>query len=226
MSEDNQSVKASWTSVQVYAMSLLCLLVGVTVGYLFRGSAAHQTSGEPKPAIAQAQMPTMNTGENPQQPGPEQMKQMADKKVAPLLEQLSKNPRDSDTLIKVGNFYQAARQFDEAAKYFQKAVDVKPTADTLTKLSNAQYYGGAGDQAIETLYKALQIDPKFANALFNLGMLKWQVKGDTKGAIASWEELLRTNPHHPNRDQVEKMIARAKEHAKLPPGAKSDKPAM
>ncbi len=225
MSDENQSVKGGWTSVQVYAMSVLCLLVGVTVGYLYRGSTA--SSSNAAPAAAQAQMPTGNPGQNPQQPpGPEQLKQMADKQVAPLLEQLSKDPKNTDTMTKVGTYYLAARQFDEATKYFQMAVDAKPTADSLTKLSNAQYYSGQGDKAIETLNKALQIDPKFANALYNLGMMKWQVQGDVKGAIVSWEKLVKTNPNHPQIEQVKKMIARAKEHESMPLGTKTDKPAM
>jgi len=217
MSDENQSAKTSWTSVQVYTMSVLCLLVGVTVGYLFHGpTASHPSSATAPAAQTQQQMP----------PSPEQMKQMADKKVAPMLEELKNNPKDTDTMVKIGTFYLAARQFDDSQKYFQKAVDVKPSADNLTKLANAQFYGGAGDKAIDSLNKALQLDPKSANALYNLGMLKWQVKGDVKGAIAAWEKLVKTNPHHPQIEQVKKMIARAKEHEQIPAGTKTDKPAM
>jgi len=143
-----------------------------------------------------------------------------------MLEELKNNPKDTDTMVKIGTFYLAARQFDDSQKYFQKAVDVKPSADNLTKLANAQFYGGAGDKAIDSLNKALQLDPKSANALYNLGMLKWQVKGDVKGAIAAWEKLVKTNPHHPQIEQVKKMIARAKEHEQIPAGTKTDKPAM
>jgi cytochrome c-type biogenesis protein CcmH/NrfG len=230
MSDDNQIVKAGWTSVQVYAMSVLCLLVGVTVGFLFRGSTAAQGTSTTAPVMGQQQTPTGNpAGSIPAgagQPAPEQMKQMADKQVAPLLEALKQNPKDTDTLTKVGTFYLAARQFDESAKYFEKVTTIKPSADAWTKLSNAQYYGGSGDKAIDSLNKALQIDPKFANALYNLGMLKWQVQGDVKGAIVCWEKLVKTNPNHPQIEQVKKMIARAKEHEKIPTGTKTDKPAM
>jgi cytochrome c-type biogenesis protein CcmH/NrfG len=144
-----------------------------------------------------------------------------------MLEQVNKNPNDFDALIKIGGYYFAAQQFDKAATFYEKAANVKPTADVLTKLSNAQFYGGAGDKAIDTLNRALQLDPKFANALYNLGMLKWQVRGDVKGAIASWEKLLKvTDPNNPNRAAVEKMIYRAKEHEKMSSGKKTEKPAM
>jgi cytochrome c-type biogenesis protein CcmH/NrfG len=234
VSDGSQTPKAGWTSIQVYAMSVLCLLVGVTVGYLFRGSTAPQAASAPS-AVPQAQMPgaapQMGAGANGMAPGgappsPEQLKQMADKKVAPMLEELTKNPKDTDTMIKIGTLYLAARQFDDSEKFFQKAVDVKATPDSLTKLANAQFLSGKGDKAMDSLNKALKLDPKFANALYNLGMMKWQVNGDVKGAIDSWERLVKTNPNHPQIEQVKKMIARAKEHEKIPLGTKTDKPAM
>jgi cytochrome c-type biogenesis protein CcmH/NrfG len=76
------------------------------------------------------------------------------------------------------------------------------------------------------LNRALQVDPKYPNALYDLGMLKWKDQGDVKGAVEYWQRLLKTNPNYPGRAEVEQMIARAKEHAKMPAGTKTDKPAM
>ncbi len=234
MSDENQSVKTSWTSIQVYALSVLFLLAGVTAGYLARGSRSSKISGETASAMTQAQGGTSTQpgvippGVTPEQMTPDQLKRMADKKVAPLLQQLNENPNDRDKLIEVGGDYYLAQQFNEAAAYYEKAAHVKQTADILTKLSNAQFYGGSGEKAISTLDRALQLDPKFANALYNLGMLKWQVRGDMKGAIASWEKLLKiTDPKNPNRANLEKMVAAAKEHEKMSAGnKKTDKPGM
>jgi len=124
------------------------------------------------------------------------------------LEELKHKPNDPQTLAKAGGYYFATRQFGEATQFYEKAAKLRPTPDLLTKLSGAYYYSGSGEKAIAALDQALQMDPKFANALYNLGMLKWQVRGDTKGAIQAWEKLLKTNPNHPNRAQVERMIAR------------------
>jgi tetratricopeptide (TPR) repeat protein len=151
------------------------------------------------------------------QPGPEQMRAMADKKVEPLLAIVKANPNDTDTLTKIGTLYIAAGQFDESAKYFEKVTVIKPTADAWTKLSNAQAYGGSADKAIASLNKALQLDPKFANALYNLGMLKWQVQGDVKGAIACWEDLVKMNPNHPQLNQVKQLIAHVKHQQSMQP---------
>jgi cytochrome c-type biogenesis protein CcmH/NrfG len=59
----------------------------------------------------------------------------------------------------------------------------------------------------------LKSDPKNANALFNLGMMKWRGKNDAAGAIATWQELLRNNPNLDRKSTVEQMIAEAKAQA-------------
>jgi cytochrome c-type biogenesis protein CcmH/NrfG len=56
----------------------------------------------------------------------------------------------------------------------------------------------------------LKTDPKNANALFNLGMMKWKGKDDAAAAIATWQELLRSNPNLDRKSTVEQMIAKAK----------------
>ncbi len=50
--------------------------------------------------------------------------------------------------------------------------------------------------------------------LFNMGVVKWQGKGDPKGAVAAWEQLLKTNPDYPEKARVLELIERAKQHSK------------
>lgn len=230
----------NWTSTSAYGLSLICLLVGVTVGFLLRGSGAHPAAATTAAVANQpgmrsssnaAQMPTgAAQGQGPgnmTQPGPDQLKQMADKKAAPLIAELDKDPNNTAKITQVGSYYFAAQQFETAAQYYERAVKIKPTADGFTKLSNAYAYNRTPDKAIAALNQALKIDPTFADALFNLGMLKWQVQGDVNGAIACWEKLLKAHPNHPHRAEVEQVIAKAKEHKKMTAGVRSgDKPAM
>ena len=128
-------------------------------------------------------------------PSLEEMKRMAGKQAAPLLEKLKSDPNNSAVLIQLGAIYHTTHQFREAASYYGKAVQVDPrNVDLRTKLASSLYRNGDADGAIAQLNLALSYDPKDANALFDLGMIRLQGKRDGKGALAAWQQLLKLNP--------------------------------
>jgi cytochrome c-type biogenesis protein CcmH/NrfG len=140
----------------------------------------------------------------------EEMKQMADKQVAPLIEKLQSDPSNSALLLKTGGIYHGAHQFKEAAVYFDKAAQADPKNVAIrTKLASSLYRSGDVDGAIAQLNQALSYDPKDANALFNLGMIKLQGKRDSKGAVAAWQKLLKSNPQlsAARKAEVQKLMA-------------------
>jgi cytochrome c-type biogenesis protein CcmH/NrfG len=207
--ETAEGTKAvNWQAKQVYGMAVICLVVGLAIGYLFRGSQ----SPAPAPPAAKAQ-PAAPAGMSGHMPSLEEMKQMADKKAAPLLEKLKKDPNNSDLLIQVGNLYKATHQFKDAAGYYDKALQVDPKNVAIrTEMASCLYYQGDADGAISQLQQSLHYDPKDANSLFNLGMIKWQGKKDSKGALAAWQELLKSNPQlsAERKATVQKLMADAK----------------
>jgi cytochrome c-type biogenesis protein CcmH/NrfG len=120
---------------------------------------------------------------------------MADMQAAPLLEKLKSNPNDSSLLVQVGAIYHTTHRFKEAADYYSRALNIDPRNVTIrTKLASSLYRNGDVDGAIAQLNRALSYDPKDANALFDLGMIKLQGKSDPRGALADWQRLLKTNP--------------------------------
>jgi cytochrome c-type biogenesis protein CcmH/NrfG len=138
------------------------------------------------------------------------MKQMADKQAAPLKEKLKSDPNNSALLMQVGAIYYTTHQFKEACVYYGRAVQVDPKNIAFrVKLATGLYSSGDVDGAIGQLNTALSYDPKDANALFDLGMIKWQGKGDGKGALAAWRQLLKTNPQlsADRKAAVEKLMA-------------------
>ena len=153
------------------------------------------------------------------------MKRMADKQVAPLLAELEKDPKNADLLSKIGQSYLAAQQFQDAQQYLEQSVSIKPTPDALNALAFVYYSLGDPDKAIETLSRALKLDPKNPKLLYNLGMFQWHGKSDPKAAIAAWQAFLKADPNDPKRPQVEKLIAQAKQHLNIAPGTKTAKPA-
>jgi cytochrome c-type biogenesis protein CcmH/NrfG len=200
---------SAWQVKQVYAMAVISLVVGLAIGYLFRGSQS--PAPPPRPVTAAVSQPSPAAGGMAgQMPSLEQMKQMADDKAAPLLEKLKSDPNNTDLLVKVGDLYQGTHQFKEAAGYYDKALQIDPkNVPTRTQLASCLYYQGDIDGAISQLQQALRYDPKDANSLFNLGIMKLQGKKDTKGALAAWQLLLNSNPQlsADRRARVQKLIA-------------------
>ncbi len=226
---NQQNSGSQWTGTQAYVLAIVCLVVGVAIGYLVRGSASPIQSATAAPTATSGAPEGMNPGMGgaQQQPTPEQMKHMADTTAAPLLEQLKSTPGDAQLLYKIGNVYYDSQQFPEAVKYYGEAAKANPNAlDVRTDLATAYYYAGDTETSLKEFDSLLKLDPKYANALFNQGMIRWQGKMDIQGAVASWKKLLETNPDYPNRDQVSNLIAKAEQHANMKPGMKTDKPAQ
>ena len=204
---------SEWQAKQVYALAVVCLLIGLAVGYLFRGS---RSPAPPVNAMQSAAAPGATAGMGSQgamgnQPvSLDQMKHMADKKAEPLLAKLKDDPKNADLLIQTGKVYFSTHQFKEAADYFGKSLEVKPkNVPIRTLMASCLYFSGDVDGALQQLGQATTDDPKDANSLFNLGMIRWEGKKDAKGALAAWGQLLRSNPElDPNkRAQVEKLMA-------------------
>jgi len=206
MNEAESATSRGWKPLQVYTMAGICLAIGLVLGYLFRGSASNAVPASP---IAQASGQGAMTAPA-QMPSLDQMKQMADKQAEPLLAKLRNDPNNSDLLNQIGTIYKATHQFKDAISYYQKAVQANPK-NTLarTDLASCMYYEGDVDGALKQLQQALTYDPKDANSLFNLGMIRWKGKGDNKGAIEAWNQLLKSNPNidAPKKSQVEKLLA-------------------
>jgi cytochrome c-type biogenesis protein CcmH/NrfG len=198
-----------WKPAVVYGMASACLLLGLAVGYLLRGSGSTAkantiatrvaaTSPVPSP---QGQMPTLD-----------QMKHMADKQVAPLVEKLRKDPKNKDVLLRVAYFYKSAHQHKQAASYFNQALQLdENNVAVRTELASCLYYDGDVDGALAQLEQSLKLSPKDANSLFNLGVIRWKGKKDAAGAIRAWQQLLASNPKLDRKPIVERMIAEAQQ---------------
>jgi cytochrome c-type biogenesis protein CcmH/NrfG len=203
-----------WTAKQAYAIAVICLLLGIAGGWLFRGShmpasAAGQSMTSPPG------MPTSSDA----QPTPEQLKKMADVQARPLLEKLSSGPENPELLASIGNTYYDVQQYSTAVDFYQRALKAQPTnAGVRTDMATAYWYQGDADRAITEFNKALSYQPTNPNTLFNLGIVKWQGKMDVNGAVAAWQKLLDSNPTYENKDKVVELIAQARNHAGIKPG--------
>jgi cytochrome c-type biogenesis protein CcmH/NrfG len=201
-STTDSSTAPSWTSVQAYVLASFCLVLGVALGYLFRGSAS---------SVPQAAAAMQSTGA---QVGNTQAQAALQQSVTPLLDAVNRNPADYDSLVKLGDLYYDGQQFPNAIQYYERALAIHPeNPDVRTDLGTAYWYTGNADKALVEMETSLRYKPGHPQTLFNLGWVKWQGKADAKGAVAAWQKLLEANPDYPQKQQVEQYIAKAKEHA-------------
>jgi cytochrome c-type biogenesis protein CcmH/NrfG len=210
-SETKQPSSATiWKPIHAYTLAAVCLVIGIAVGYLVRGSAA------PKPPVASAVVLPQTADPHAamtdkKMPSLDEMKQMADKQAEPLLAKLKDDPKNADLLNKIGSLYRVTHQFKTAAEYYQKALDIDPkNVGARTDLASCLFYEGDIDGAIAQLHDALKYDPNHAGALLNLGLIEWKGKGDSKAAIGAWEKLLKLHPDFAQKDAVLHMIDVAK----------------
>lgn len=210
-SKSNALPTRSWSSTQGYLLAVFCLVLGVALGYLFRGSASPATTVSASAPVESSS--TQNQRQGPQIT-PEQRKAMVEKTVAPLLAGLDQNPDDFDAVVKVANLYYDGQQYSDAIKFYERALTLQPrNADVITDLGTSFWYAGDADKAIAEFETALKYQPARASTLFNLGIVRWQGKKDPNGAVQAWQELLRKNPDFPDKQRLQEFIERAKQHA-------------
>jgi cytochrome c-type biogenesis protein CcmH/NrfG len=216
---ENGTPEQRWKAPQVYVMAGTCLVLGLLLGYLFRDSGSHDAVAAPSTAQAASVRPAAGASPRatPQSmPTLEQMQQMANKQAEPLLGKLKNDPKNADLLNQIGTIYRVTHQFKEAAAYYEKALQVAPgNVAARTDLASCLYYEGNVDGALDQLRQALGYDPKDANSLFNLGMIRWQGKKDASGAVAAWEQLLKSNPTlaETKQAEVKKLVAQVKQQS-------------
>lgn len=216
MTNSAQNQTPNWTATQAYVLAVICLVVGIALGYFIRGSASPAqpattssvapSSGAPNGAMGPGQLQPI-----PQQQSPDVVAAAA----KPMLDALKANPNDWDKLVQLGNLYYDNNVFPEAITYYQRAVKIRPDANVLTDLGTSYFNTGDSKSALAKYDEALKIDPKLVNALLNTGIVKWQGLKDPKGAIEVWEKLLRDNPNYGDKQKVQELIERAKAHGSM-----------
>src|SRR4051794_10773601 len=136
ISTRQQSV-TTWTNSQAYVLAAFCLMLGVTLGYLFRGSASQDVPAVTTQTASAGAPQGMGQG----QITPEQQKIMVDRAAAPLLTAVQNNPNDLESLVKLGNLYFDGQQYDQSIVHYERALTITPAnPDVLTDLGTAYWY--------------------------------------------------------------------------------------
>lgn len=115
--------------------------------------------------------------------------------IAHLEGEVTKNPDDYQSWIKLGHQYFDTDQPEKAIQAYTRSLALHPgDANLLTDLGVMYRNTGEKDKAIESFDKARGLDARHEPSRLNKGIVLLFDMNDPTGAIASWEELLRLNP--------------------------------
>jgi len=110
------------------------------------------------------------------------------------------------------NFQQ--HNYDQAIASYEKAIKLEPKSTAAYNMMGMAYrfrYNQLGnpelrDKEIAAFQKAIDIDPKFWVAMINLGAT-YYARGEKDKAAPWFKKALELNPSHPEKAELEKMIA-------------------
>lgn len=122
-------------------------------------------------------------------------------------ERLNANPNDLAALIFLGNANFDIRRFQPARDFYIRALAIDPkNPQVRTDLASCYRNLGDADLAVSELRTTLLLTPDHPEALYNLGVVLLNVKGDRQGAKTAWERLIQTHPGHPLAEGLREKI--------------------
>jgi tetratricopeptide (TPR) repeat protein len=106
------------------------------------------------------------------------------------------------------------QEYDQAIKSYRKAVELEPKNAAAYNMIGMAYrfkYNQSANpewkaKEIAAFQKSIEINPKYWVALVNLGTT-YYYQGDKAKAAPLFKQALALNPGHPEKAQLEKMIA-------------------
>ena len=130
------------------------------------------------------------TGQQPQQ----QASQSA-AAIGSLEAEVTANPENFQAWVQLGHLYFDSDQHEKAiAAYTTSLKYHSGDANLLTDLGVMYRRTGQPEKALEWFDKAQAMDPAHTISRLNEGIVRHFDLGDTAGAIASWEEVLKIDP--------------------------------
>lgn len=127
--------------------------------------------------------------------------------------ELAQNQYYLGSLYHFSNDHKKAAEFFEASiSSYQKVLELNPEEKGINlRLAEIAMYIGNNKMAEENFKAAIKADPDDNNARLTYGIYLSSLKGDYKGAIKQWEEIMKYNPDKNMAEQVQAMIKQAKE---------------
>jgi tetratricopeptide (TPR) repeat protein len=116
--------------------------------------------------------------------------------------------------LEAGTSHFQKQEYDQAIASFQKAIELAPKSAAAYNMLGMAYrfkYNQLRDpelraKEIAAFAKAVEVDPNYWVAMINLGATYYD-QGEKAKAAPLFKKALALNPNHPEKAQLEKMIA-------------------
>jgi tetratricopeptide (TPR) repeat protein len=193
------------------------VIAGMAFGTILGWVIGTQQVRRAAPPPAAATSPTQTGGSAAQQ-----APVLDQARVDQLKQTVSRDPKNVDALIQLGNTYFDAERWDDAISWYKQAVTIDPkNADASTDLGVSYYYSNRADEALAQFEQSLKISPTHTKTLLNKGIVLAFGKQDLRGAQAEWEKVVSLAPNSPEGQAARRALEGiAAAHAKgTPPPA-------
>ena len=174
--------------------SVLFGVAGIFFGLIVGWIIGSQQGGGARPAA----VPQPQTAAAPAAQQADTFVPLDESMAAELRTAAERDPRDSDSRVKLGNLLFDAGRFSEAVTWYEAALKINPgDANVSTDLGIAYYYTNQPDKALQQFDRSLALDPKHSKTLLNIGVVRAFAKQDLAGAAKAWQQVLEVAPDSP-----------------------------
>ena len=172
---------------------------GLMVGWII--GSQRVPAAAPAPAPQQASAPAQQSG---RQGAP---RPLDERQVTQLTTQAAAEPQNAAVRAALGNLYFDVDRFDDAIRWYQEALKLKPSdPDVSTDLGIAFYYTNQADRALEQFRHSLSISPAHTKTMLNQGIVLAFAKQDLDGAAKAWERVVQLAPESPEGQAAKRAL--------------------
>jgi tetratricopeptide (TPR) repeat protein len=177
------------------------VFLGLITGWLIGSQQASPRKGAP--AQISAQSPTSSGA-----PASAQARPALDEAEAKrLMELAERDPSNATPRAQLGNLYFDAERYNEAIRWYERALAVDPTnPDVSTDLGVSYYYLNQPDKALAQFKRSLEIDPAHTKTMLNQGIVLAFGKQDLEGAAKAWQHVIELSPDTPEGQAAKRAL--------------------
>lgn len=156
---------------------------GLLVGWIIGSQQARPAPAAPVAAAAS------------QSPAEPETSALDVQRAAELERRANAEPQNAAVRIELGNVFYDARRFDQAIPWYEAALKIDArNIGASTDLAVCYFTTNQPDRALRQIDYSLSIDSRHLKTLLNQGIIRQMGKGDSKGAIESWQKIIDIAP--------------------------------